>query len=210
MLVGTPDCFESPPPIKNPELKSSHQYSTPQKSWNRKLQTQIKPPSSLSLDTRSTVQYPLSPGFRNGCWLSHFILFIHYTCVMVRWFAPSLSFLWQRGKNQKLHVCGTLIAVLLALIWKREAGYFSLLKYTYQIMSFSSPLPSIHYMSSCGMQWGPPLLPYLPMTMDQCAWTQKLPCQRAVPPSLWRQRQNFIRQGSRFPWSILFKKNRKV
>ena len=42
---------------------------------------------------------------------------------------------------------------------------------TVQILSFSFPLQSIHHTSSCGIQRGPPLLPYLPVTLDKCAWT---------------------------------------
>ena len=90
----------SPPPQKKkPTLKSSHQFS----------------------------DYCTDLGMNLGFHILSFL--IHYTHVMVRWFVHSVSFLWQGRKSRKLHVCGTLIALLLALslISKGEAGYLSLL-----------------------------------------------------------------------------------
>lgn len=204
MLVGTPDCFESPPPNKNPMPKSSHQFSTSQKSWIRKFQTQIKPPSFLSLHTQSTVQYPPPPrdlGMDIG-----FHILSYWFITLAWWLDGFLPHFLFFGKEEKPEI---------ARLWNLDCSAFSsnlegVAGYLSQIMSLSFLLLSIHYTSSCGMQSGPPLLPYLPMTMDQHVWTQKLPCRRAAPPSLWRQRHNYTRQGSRFPWSILFKKNRRV
>ena len=126
--------FLSPPPTKKkkPTLKSSHQFSNSNPGFeNFKLKESLHLPYHLTSGVLYSTPPPLPRIFRN----KYCMAFIFYLIDSLHFLDGSMVcslvfFFLAKKKKRKLHVCETLIAVLLALTWKGEAGYLSLSKYT--------------------------------------------------------------------------------